>query len=64
MWTVVYVSQSKEISEKLTEVLLKNEIISRIRRSSCDEENGCFEVLVPGTELEKAQDLIFENELF
>ncbi len=65
MWTVVYVSQSKEISEKLAEVFLKNEIISRIRRSSGDDENSCcYEVLVPGTELEKAQDLIFENELF
>ena len=27
-------------------------------------ESNCYEVLVPSTELETAQDLIFENELF
>ena len=27
-------------------------------------ESSCYEVLVPSTELETAQDLIFENELF
>ncbi len=64
MWTVVYVSQSMEISKKLTEVLLKNKVISKMRRANSDEDNNCYEVLVPNTELEAAQDLIFENELF
>lgn len=66
MWTVVYVSQSMEISKKLVDVLLINSVISKLRRTSgCNAKEGsCFEVLVPSTELETAQDLIFENELF
>lgn len=66
MWTVVYVSQSEEIAKNLSKVLFENKVISRLRRSNgADEEGGCcYEVLVPSTELEAAQDLIFENELF
>lgn len=65
MWTVVYVSQSMETSKKLIDALLTNNVISKLRRAnSCDEQHECFEVLVPSTELEVAQDLIFDNELF
>ena len=66
MWTVVYISQSIQTSEKLVEVLSENAVISRLRRSSGSKEKkcGCYEVLVPSTELEKAQDLMIENELF
>ncbi|MBQ8301011.1 MAG: hypothetical protein IJX57_03520 [Clostridia bacterium] len=65
MWTVVYVSQSMETSKKLVNVLLENDVISKLRRANnCDEERKCYEVLVPSTELEAAQDLIFDNELF
>ena len=63
MWTVVYVSQSIETSKKLIDVLLNNGVISKLRRGGgCGD--GCYEVLVPGTELEAAQNLIFESDLF
>lgn len=66
MWTVIYVSQSEQTSKKIAESLLKNGIVSKLRRvKSTDSENDvCCEILVPSTELEAAQDLIFENELF
>lgn len=65
MWTVIYVSQSMDTAERLMGMLTKNSVISKLRRDRSDESgNGCFEVLVPSTELERAQDLIFENELF
>lgn len=66
MWTVIYVSQSIETAKKLIDVLLTNKVISKLRRTNnCNEnESSCYEVLVPSTELETAQDLIFENELF
>ena len=59
MWTVIYVSQSIETAKKLI-------VISKLRRTNnCNgNESSCYEVLVPSTELETAQDLIFENELF
>ena len=66
MWTVIYVSQSIETAKKLIDVLLTNKVISKLRRTNnCNgTERSCYEVLVPSTELETAQDLIFENELF
>ena len=66
MWTVIYVSQSIETAKKLIDVLLTNKVISKLRRTNnCNRnESSCYEVLVPSTELETAQDLIFENELF
>ena len=66
MWTVIYVSQSIETAKKLIDVLLTNKVISKLRRiTNCNgNESNCYEVLVPSTELETAQDLIFENELF
>ncbi len=67
MWTVVYVSQSLQTSRKLVDVLLCNKVISKLRRATSSDGGdgtGCFEVLVPSTELEAAQDLIIENELF
>lgn len=67
MWIVVYVTQSIETAKKLGSVLYDNKVISKLRcAKNCDngQDGGCYEVLVPDTELETAQDLIFENELF
>lgn len=66
MWTVVYVSQSLETAKKLADTLLENSIISKLRqvKNSCKSDGCCYEVLVPNTELEATQDVIFENELF
>lgn len=65
MWTVVYVSQSIETVKKLVDVLLDNKVISKLRRVNNSKSDGnCYEVLVPRTELETAQDLIFDNTLF
>lgn len=65
MWTVIYVSQSPDTVKKLADALHENGIISKIRRAG--EENGkqdCCEVLVPNTEMEAAQNLIIESDLF
>ena len=65
MWTVIYVSQSIETSAKLVDVLLKNGVISKLRRAAgSDEETNCYEVLVPATEMQAAQDLIIDSDLF
>lgn len=62
MWTVVYISQTEQRAHELMKIFTDNQIISRLRNVECDTDNGCFEVLVPQTELNIAQDLIFENE--
>lgn len=62
MWTVVYVSQSENKALSLAELFETNKIISRIHNAGNEPDGGCYEVLVPQTELDAAQDLIFENE--
>lgn len=62
MWTVVYVSQTEDKALSLAELFEANKIISRIHNAGNEENSGCYEVLVPQTELTAAQDLIFENE--
>lgn len=67
MWIVVYVTQSMETAKKLGNVLYDNKVISKLRSAehcSTNTDGECYEVLVPDTELETAQDIIFENELF
>ena len=65
MWTVIYVSQSPETAKKLADALYENGIVSKVRKSgSPEEDKGCYEVLVTSTEMEAAQDLIIENDLF
>ena len=61
MWTVVYMTPNEEHANKLIIVLRNSSILTRVRCAGSDL--GCYEVLVPQTELESAQNLIFENDL-
>lgn len=61
MWTVVYMTQNENHANKLMEILHSESILAKIRNAG--EDSGCFEVLVPQTELNAAQNLIFENDL-
>ncbi len=64
MWTVVYITQDKDAADRLRSVLENNSIIVRIR-SIIKEENkcgSCYEVMVPNTEMDAAQNLIIDNE--
>ena len=65
MWTVVFVSQSKPKVDSLLELLEKNEIITMLHVSGEDDfgEGTTYEILVPQTELETAQEMIFDAEL-
>ena len=61
MWTVVYMTPNEEQANKLIVVLRNSSILSRLRCAGSDF--SCYVVLVPQTELESAQNLIFENDL-
>lgn len=65
MWTVVFVSQDEAKTKKLVEILNKNEIMTMIQVSREDDFGTCtaYEILVPHTELEAAQDIIFDIEM-
>ena len=66
MWTEVYFSQSEDKVEKLVKILDDARIITRVKclDSEGDERSKCYKVLVPGTELDEAQELMVESDLF
>ena len=53
-------------SKKAYRCTLTNKVISKLRRTNnCNgNESSCYEVLVPSTELETAQDLILKTNCF
>lgn len=65
MWTVVYLSQNKAKVDRLIEILNSSDIITMLKVSKEDDyDNGtAYEILVPQTELETAQDIIFDTEI-
>lgn len=65
MWTEVYMSQNKTKADEVAAALEANNIMI-MRRSSGEDDyssSATYIILVPQTELELAQDIIFEMEL-
>ena len=65
MWTVVYLSQNKDKVDRLIKILNSSNIMTMLKVSREDDyESGtAYEILVPQTELESAQDIIFDTEI-
>ncbi len=63
MWTEVYFSQDNGKVNRLVDILNSAQIISRVRRRG-KEGSECFVVLVPRPELDEAQNLLVESDLF
>ena len=65
MWTVVYVSQNKAKIDRILELLDKNSIMTMLKTTVEDDfqSGNSFEILVPKTELETAQNIIFDSEV-
>ncbi len=62
MWLSVCVSHNYEQIKKLLSLLHSNNILTKVIRRESDET--FYEVFVPYTELEEAQNIIFEDDLF
>lgn len=64
MWTVVYMSQDKSKVDKILEILESSQIMTMLKTSGEDDFGTgiVFEILVPQTELETAQEAIFDAE--
>lgn len=61
MWTVVYMAQNRTFVQQLQKILEEGGLLVKVRPVSKDTEDGCFEVLVPETEIEQAHEMIIEN---
>lgn len=65
MWTVVFMSQDKAKVDRILKLLEDKKIMTMLKTSTEDdfETGSAYEILVPQTELETAQDIIFDSEL-
>lgn len=65
MWTVVFMSQDKAKIDKIIAILEQNSIMTMLKTSGEDDfgSGTLHEILVPQTELEVAQDIIFDTEV-
>ena len=65
MWTEVFVSQNKAKTDALIAMLEENKIMTMLKVSGEDDftDGVTYIVLVPQTELETAQDIIFDAEI-
>lgn len=61
MWTVVYMAHSKDIADKLCKEFEKNNLLVKVRPvNKCSETDGCYEILVPESEVEQSHEIIIE----
>lgn len=63
MWTVVYMTQSGENAFQIQKALEDGKIITKIRALKKSDENYCYEILVPATEVDESHGLILTAEL-
>ena len=61
MWTVVYVTKSREISQHIVETLESYGLLAKTHALGSEGElQGSYEILVPEAEVEKAHTIIID----
>ncbi len=62
MWMVVYITQAKEVAERISALLRDAGLIVKIRATNqgMSDQYGCFELLVPESELDEAHTVIID----
>lgn len=65
MWMVAFVSQSLETAEKIKELIMAKGLLVKVRaiNGSSEEKYGCYEILVPESELDEAHGIIINEGL-
>ena len=65
MWMVVYIAQTKEAAEKIRGLLQAADLLVKVRavNQTAGEKDGCYEILVPESELDEAHNIIIEKAL-
>lgn len=64
MWTVVYLSHSKDIADRLSKAFEENNLLVKMRPVSKNaDSDGCYEILVPESEVEEAHAIIIDMGL-
>ncbi len=63
MWIVVLITQNKETADIVTELLRKAGLIVKIRAvgAKTDSIYGCYEILLPESEVEEGHRVLISN---
>ena len=63
MWMVVYLSQTKEQAERIRVLLERAGVLVKVRsvNQSDNVKFGCYEIMVPESELDEAHEIILSN---
>ncbi len=63
MWIVIFITQNKEIANQVMELLREAGLIVKLRTTStkCDSLYGCFEILLPESEIEEGHKVLISN---
>lgn len=63
MWIVVYITQTKETAMTVKKLLRDAGLLVKMRSIGLrsDEQYGCYEILLPESEVEEGHSVIIEN---
>ncbi|MDD4568563.1 MAG: hypothetical protein PHE70_00320 [Tepidanaerobacteraceae bacterium] len=64
MWTVIYMATDKETALRVEKAIKSEGFLVRTRQVMKSKRHGCcIEVIVPESEAQEAQNVIFEKNL-
>lgn len=63
MWIVVYITQNKETAISVKKLLRDAGLLVKMHSIGLrsDEQYGCYEILLPESEVEEGHSIIIEN---
>ena len=63
MWIVIFITQNKETANQVMELLRKAGLIVKLRATGTkgDSLYGCFEILLPESEIEEGHKVLISN---
>ena len=62
MWTVIYMANTREDAEYIEKILAEEGFLVKIKPITKNNDRGTCEVLVPRSEVEEEQGILFQLE--
>ncbi len=65
MWIVIFITQNRETAELATEILRNSGLVVKVRTlgTKTDSVYGCYEILLPESEVEEGHKVLISNLL-
>ena len=62
MWTVIFITQTKEMAETLKKLLHDAGLLVKVRSiGASGGQYGCYEILLPESEVEEGHSILIDN---